>query len=242
MHDLELLLDDGPLIAVNKPAGIPTQSPTPPSLDHSVREWIKQETEKPGNVYLGIPHRLDRPVSGVVVFARNSKCAARLAEQFAERQVKKTYWAMLEGVLPQTRGMLVDRLRKNPLSKKTEIVDDEDESEGTKEARLLYRILESFSEHESGSRTLVEIELITGRMHQIRIQFGSRGFPVLGDALYGSQTRLEPLYPDDDGSRPIFLHARELKLQHPIRYDELTIAAPLPEFWPEEIRKLSEPR
>ncbi|HUG17487.1 MAG TPA: RNA pseudouridine synthase, partial [Planctomycetaceae bacterium] len=221
MNDLDLLLDDGPLIAVNKPAGIPTQSPTPPSLDHSVREWIRQETGKPGQVYLGIPHRLDRPVSGVVTFARNSKCAARLAEQFAERQVKKTYWGLLEGVLPQKRGMLVDRLRKNPLSKKTEIVDDEDELEGTQEARLLYRILETFSEHESGPRTLVEIELITGRMHQIRIQFGSRGFPVVGDTLYGSQTQLEPLDRNDDGSRPIFLHARELKLQHPIRYDEL---------------------
>jgi 23S rRNA pseudouridine1911/1915/1917 synthase len=242
MHDLELLLDDGPLLAVNKPAGIPTQSPTPPSLDCSVRECIKRETGKPGNVYLGIPHRLDRPVSGVVVFARNSKCAARLAEQFAERQVKKTYWGLLEGVLPQKRGMLVDRLRKNPLSLRTEIVDDEDESERTKEARLLYRILETFPEHELGPHTLVEIELITGRMHQIRIQFGSRGFPIVGDTLYGSQTRLEPLDRNDDGSRPIFLHARELKLLHPIRYDELTVAAPLPAFWPEVIRCLGEPR
>ena len=239
MNDLEILLDDGPLIVVNKPAGIPTQSPEPPALDLSVREWIKHASEKPGNVYLGIPHRLDRSVSGVVAFARNSKCAARLAEQFAERQVKKTYWGLLEGTLPQKRGMLVDRLRKNPLSLKTEVVDDEDESEGTKEARLLYRILESFPDRELGPHTLVEIELITGRTHQIRVQFGSRGLPVVGDSLYGSQSQLDSVDPADDNSRPILLHARELKLQHPIRYEELSVRAPLPEFWPENIRSIN---
>jgi 23S rRNA pseudouridine1911/1915/1917 synthase len=241
MNDkLEILREDGPLLAVNKPAGMPTQSPRPPAVDLLVRDWIKREHDKSGRVYLGIPHRLDRPVSGVVLFARNSKAAARLAEQFANRQVAKTYWGVLEGTLPQRRGMLFDRLRNRPDSRLVEIADDDDGDEDTQEARLLYRILATFDSPGGAPRTLVEIELLTGRTHQIRVQFGSRNFPLVGDHLYGSAARLDPLIEGVESSRPILLHARRIALRHPIRYDEIRIAAPLPPYWPREAHEQDE--
>src|SRR5436190_22987192 len=113
---LEVLCEDGPVLAVNKPAGLLTQGVPAgiPTLEALVKEYLKQRYAKPGNVYLGIPHRLDRPVSGVVVFARNSKAAARLAEQFRDRQVRKTYWALVERPPECPAGELVDWLLKTP--------------------------------------------------------------------------------------------------------------------------------
>ena len=181
MHDPDwLLLEDGPLIAVNKPAGILTEGI--PSGEQTmvglVKAWLADRYQKPGNVYLGIPHRLDRATSGTMVFTRNSKAAARVAEQFEKRQVSKTYWALLEKRPENDSGLLVDWLLKVPDQAISEVV-----SEGTakaKEARLEYRVLREFK-----GRWLVEVLLLTGRMHQIRVQFASRGCPVVGDTKYG---------------------------------------------------------
>ncbi len=233
MFELSILLEDGPLLAVNKPPGLSTQTPRGEftSVESLVREYLQTKYAKPGNVYLGIPHRLDRPVSGVMVFARNSKSAARLAEQFAERQIKKIYWAQLEGRLPSERGLLTDWMRKVPQESKAELV--EELADGAKEARLAFHVLHRGIDPSTQSEsTLVEIELITGRMHQIRLQFAARGCPIVGDRLYGSPTEFPPVDPADERSRPIRLHARRIELLHPIRYETVTIEAPLPSDWP----------
>jgi 23S rRNA pseudouridine1911/1915/1917 synthase len=261
VHDPDwLLLEDGPLIAVNKPAGILTEGI--PSGEQTmvglVKAWLRDKYQKPGNVYLGIPHRLDRATSGTIVFTRNSKAAARVAEQFEKRQVSKAYWALLEKRPEADSGLLVDWLLKVPDQAISEVV-----SEGTakaKEARLEYRVLREFK-----GRWLVEVQLLTGRMHQIRVQFASRGCPVVGDTKYGGGEWLDAgsvnaaAAPPEtstavaDETQPaatssasnaamevvrksasdirIALHARSLSLLHPIRYDRLTLETPVPAYW-----------
>src|SRR5262245_37713836 len=245
---LEILCEDGPLLAVNKPAGLLTLGAKPgvPTLERQVKQYLKEKYDKPGNVYLGIPHRLDRPVSGVVVFARNSKCAARLAEQFRERQVRKVYWALVERPPDPQEGELVDWLMKATDEARVEIVSPD--TPGAREARLKYRVLPHNSEFRipnsefspavpssrtaaDEKRTLVEIELLTGRTHQIRVQLAQHGWPVVGDEQYGAATRLVEPPPPDPRDAPIALHARSLTVLHPIRYDSLTITAPLPASW-----------
>lgn len=242
---LEVLLEDGPLLAVNKPAGLLTLGAISgvPTLEREVKAWLKERFDKPGNVYLGIPHRLDRPVSGVVVFARNSKAAARLAEQFRERQVRKVYWVVVEGIPDPPEGELVDWLLKAPDEARVDIVPPN--TLGAREARLTYRTLAqttiapldlsppASTPHSElptpHSCTWLEIELLTGRTHQIRVQLASRGWPVVGDAQYGA---VEPFATSTEPrDAPIALHARVLTLRHPIRYDELTITAPVPSTW-----------
>jgi len=220
-----LLLEDGPLLAVNKPAGLLTEGVPggEGTLVGAVKDWLRVRYDKPGNVYLGIPHRLDGPTSGVIVFTRNSKTAARVAEQFEQRKVSKIYWALLEAHPETESGLLVDWLRKIPDEARSEVC--EPGAERAKEAKLEYRVL-----CQLGDRCLVEVRLLTGRMHQIRVQFASRGCPVAGDVKYGGQ----PWSPGGAGCPPgelIALHARSLTLKHPIRYDELTVEAPLPEYW-----------
>lgn len=252
-----LWLEDGPLIAVNKPAGILTEGV--PDREQTmvglVKRWLADKYRKPGNVYLGIPHRLDRATSGALVFTRNSKTAARVAEQFEKRQVTKTYWALLENRPEADAGLLVDWLLKIPDQARTSVVSEG--TPGAKEARLEYRVLGA-----TGGRWLVEIQLLTGRMHQIRVQFASRGCPVAGDIKYGggdwlqedrgssghsgsggnedadtsSVTDERASYGDalPDGSATdvrIALHARSLSLLHPIRYDRVTIETPVPAYW-----------
>src|SRR5262245_8960059 len=138
---LDILCEDGPLLAVNKPPGLLTLGAIPgvPTLERQVKEYLREKYHKPGNVYLGIPHRLDRPVSGVVVLARNSKAAPRLAEQFRERQVRKVYWALVEEAPEPAEGELVDWLRKVPDKAHVEIVLEG--APGAREARLTYRTL-----------------------------------------------------------------------------------------------------
>ena len=226
VDDIEILCEDGPLLAVNKPAGIITQG-APQGVDSLidvVKRHLKEKYAKPGNVYLGVPHRLDRPVSGVVVFSRNSKCAARLAEQFAQRRVEKIYWACLERPPEPETGELSDWIYRIPDQSRVEIVGEG--TNGAKPASLSYRTLERRM-----GRALVEIRLHTGRMHQIRIQFGSRGCPVLGDVQYDGQMEFAGCTSSEQEGSAIALHARSLTLLHPIRYDELTIVAPLPKTW-----------
>jgi len=224
---LEVLCEDGPVLAVNKPAGLLTLGAAPgvPTLERQVKQFLKEKYNKPGNVYLGIPHRLDRPASGVVVFARNSKAAARLAEQFRERQVRKVYWALVEKAPDPPEGELVDWLQKAPDKSHVDVVSPE--TSGAREARLRYRTLHD--------RALIEIELLTGRTHQVRVQLAARGWPIVGDVQYGAQTRLAASPAADLRDEPIALHARSLTILHPIRYEPLTITAPLPALWQENL-------
>jgi 23S rRNA pseudouridine1911/1915/1917 synthase len=221
-----ILFEDNHCIAAAKPAGLLTQGPPGvPTLEAMVKAYLKEKYHKPGNVYLGVPHRLDRPVSGVVLFARNSKAADRLAEQFRDRQVTKVYWGIIEGTLERAEGEWEDWLRKIQDEARTERV--EPNTEGAKLASLRYRMLQPCV---AGS--LVEFQPLTGRMHQIRVQAAARGHPLLGDNLYGSTRPFGPAaeLPRD---RIIALHARSLTLLHPLRYEPMTLSAPLPEMWTE---------
>jgi len=211
-----------PLLTQGVPAGIPT-------LEALVKAYLREKYNKPGNVYLGIPHRLDRPVSGVVLFARNTKAARRLAEQFQQRQVRKVYWAAVErslaGQIPPEEGQWQDWLLKIQDEARTESASAE--TPGARHAVLRFRRL-----RERAEGALLEIEPLTGRMHQIRVQAALRGWPVLGDALYGARLPFGPAVelPRD---RIIALHARSLTFLHPIRYEPVTVTAPLPEVWGE---------
>jgi len=227
MPDLEILLEDGPLIAVNKPPGMISQGAPKDAwgLVDEVKQYLKQKYDKPGNVYLGVPHRLDRPVSGVMVFSRNSKCAARLSEQFANRQVEKTYWACVEVPPDPSEGRLVDWILRIENEPRVAIVDAD--TPAAKQAALTYKTLDV-----RNGRCLVEVSLETGRMHQIRVQLASRGWPIVGDVQYGATTLLAGRSSRErDGA--IALHARCLRLLHPIRYDPIEIVAPVPGIWSE---------
>src|SRR5262245_25266763 len=225
-HDdtMEILFEDNHCLAIAKPAPLLTQAPPGiPSLEAEVRAYLKERYHKPGHVHLGIPHRLDRPVSGVVLFARNTKAARRLAEQFQKHQVRKVYWAAVEGDVQPAESRWEDWLLKLPEEARSERV--EANTPGARHAVLAYRRLRSGPDW-----TLLEIEPQTGRMHQIRAQAAGRGWPILGDVLYGSRRFFGPPaeLPRD---RVIALHARSLTFLHPIRYEPITLTASLPEAW-----------
>jgi 23S rRNA pseudouridine1911/1915/1917 synthase len=223
-HQLVILLEDNHCLALAKPAALATQAPPgAPSLEALAKAYLKEKYGKPGNVYLGVPHRLDRPVSGVVLFARNSKAAARLAEQFEERQVTKIYWALLEGAVTPPEGRWEDWIAKVEDEARATIATAD--APDAQFATLRYRVRQPI-----GDRSLVEIELETGRMHQIRVQAASRGWPVAGDALYGAVSSFGPPaeLPRD---RVIALHARSLTFLHPLRYEPVTLTAELPPYW-----------
>jgi 23S rRNA pseudouridine1911/1915/1917 synthase len=222
---LEILLDDRPVVALNKPCGLPTQARAGlVSLESQLKAHLKDVYHKPGNVYLGVPHRLDRPVSGVVVFARNSKAAHRLAVQFQSREVQKRYWGVVESPPEPADGTLRDWLRKIPGQARAEVVSPS--AAESRECVLAYRTLAR-----AGDRAVVEIELMTGRMHQIRLQFASRGWCLVGDFLYGAKTGMCAERSADARAEPIALHARSLTFQHPVRYDAVTVRAPVPPLW-----------
>jgi 23S rRNA pseudouridine1911/1915/1917 synthase len=227
--DLVILYEDNHCLAVAKPAPLLTQGVPPgiPTLEAMVKAYLKERYHKSGHVYLGIPHRLDRPVSGVVLFARNTKAARRLAEQFQTRQVRKVYWAVLEpspaGGLPPAEGVWEDWLLKVREEARTERVAAD--VAGARRAVLRFRRL-----RETAEGALLEIEPETGRMHQIRVQAAARGWPVRGDVLYGARLPFGPPaeLPRD---RAIALHARRLTFLHPIRYEPVTVTAPPPAAW-----------
>jgi 23S rRNA pseudouridine1911/1915/1917 synthase len=222
-----ILFEDNHCLAVAKPAPLLTQGVPAglPTLEAWVKDYLKAKYHKPGNVYLGVPHRLDRPVSGVVLFARNSKAARRLAEQFQLHQVTKVYWAVVDGDVQPAEGVWEDHLRKLPEEARAEIVPPD--APGAKAAALHYRALRPLV-----GGTLLELRPRTGRMHQLRVQAAACGRPIRGDELYGSPTPFGPPVelPRD---RVIALHARGLTFLHPIRYEPVTVTAPLPEYWTE---------
>ena len=212
-----ILYEDNHLLLVCKPAGLPTMGVAAgkPSLLEIARGYVKEKYQKPGKAYLGIVSRLDAPVTGVVLLARTSKAAARLTEQFRERRVEKTYWAVIQGELDPAEGSCVDWLRKDERHRRVHVCDRE--HSGAQEARLTYRTLQAI---EGG--TLLEIELETGRKHQIRVQLSHRGHSIWGDRKYGSRKSF-PV--------GIALHARRLVFTHPVRNIPMELVAPLPKVW-----------
>jgi RluA family pseudouridine synthase len=222
----DILYEDSALIVVNKPPGLLTQAPLGiDSLEFRLKAWLKDRDAKPGGVYLGVPHRLDRPASGVIVFAKNVRAARRISEQFEGRLVEKTYWALVEGDVQPDEATWTDHLKKIDGEPRTIVVDERDR-EG-RIAILHYRVLQRLE-----GKSLLEIRLETGRTHQIRVQCATRGHPLLGDALYGSTIRFGP-WSDDERERLIALHARRLMFRHPMTREPIDFIAPLPAMWAE---------
>jgi 23S rRNA pseudouridine1911/1915/1917 synthase len=216
---LEILYLDSHLIAVCKPAGMLTQSDEfgKASLMDMVKGWIKTEYNKHGKVFLGLVHRLDRNVSGVVVFARTSKGASRISEQFRQKTTKKIYRTLVEGTPEPQQGSLRHYLRKEKSLKATVFPRA---TINAKEALLDYEIIETFA-----YTSLIEIRLHTGRFHQIRAQLSFIQHPIVGDKKYGASSAL-PL-------ERIALHAQSMTLKHPTSKKEIVIDCPLPEDWPD---------
>lgn len=210
--------EDNHLFVLYKPAGLLVQADRTgdPSLFELARAWIRDRYEKPGRVYLGLVHRLDRPVAGVVLFARTSKAAARLSEQFRSAAVEKGYTAVVEGRIRQPAGRLVHFLERTggPSSR---IVNQP--TPGSREARLSFSVLDTHK-----NQSLVSIDLETGRHHQIRAQFARIGHPVLGDLRYGAKSPLP--------GKPIALLASSLSVLHPTSKEPLSFSSPFPAGWP----------
>lgn len=225
----EIIYEDGPVLGVVKPAGVATQAPAPfESLETRIRDYLREREEKTGNFYLAIPHRLDRPVSGAMVFARHVRAARKISTQFEERRVQKLYWALVAGEVAPAQGTWRDHLRKVYGHPQTEVVAA-DHPEG-REAVLHYETLGTARNSDGQVVTWLAVQLETGRTHQIRIQAASRGWPVLGDVHYGSTV---PFGPEviEERERAIALHARSLALLHPMTREAIELVAPLPATW-----------
>jgi 23S rRNA pseudouridine1911/1915/1917 synthase len=216
----DVLYEDNHLLVLNKPAGVLVQGDKTGDIPlvELAKEYIGKKYHKPGAVFLGVVHRLDRPVSGVVVFARTSKSLERMNKLFREKQTKKTYWALVSNKPPQAEGTLIHWLVKDELKNKTTAYRHE-HPEGSR-SELNYKLI-----RQASGNYLLEVNPITGRPHQIRVQLASMGCPILGDIKYGS------LIQTPDGS--IALHARQLQFVHPVRNEPVTISAALPkvEWW-----------
>src|SRR3954471_7687944 len=220
---LDVLYEDNHCLAVNKPAGLLTQGDATgdPSLIEAVRADLKARFHKPGNVFVGLVHRLDQPTSGVVLFARTSKAAGRLSAQFRDGTVEKLYWAIVEGVCPRDEGEWTDWLWKDERRNLVQVVPPG--TAGSREARVAFRVLER-----GAATTSIELRPLTGRSHQLRVQLATRGLPILGDRKYGATSTLVAL----DGGQRVALHARELGVRHPTRGEALAVVAPVPADWP----------
>lgn len=214
---LPFLYEDNHVLVVHKPAGMLSQGDLSGDLDvlTAAKQIIKERDQKPGNVFLGLVHRLDRPVGGVMVTAKTSKGAARLSAQFRERSTTKIYWAVVQGRPELPEAELCHRLEKDSSTRITKVVD------GTrgKEARLRYRVLQS-----EPDRSLLEVQLITGLAHQIRAQLSAAGHPIAGDRKYGATLPY--------ASGIIALYAKSICFSHPVTKEPVTVEAPLPPNWP----------
>lgn len=213
---MDVVYEDNHLIIVNKSSSEIVQGDKTGDkpLAEMVKEYIKQKYHKPGNVFLGVVHRLDRPVSGLVVFARTSKALARLNEMFRTKEMHKTYWAIVGNCPPTEEGELVHWLVRNEKQNKSYAYDKEKPE--AKKAILDYKLI-----GRSERYFLLEVDLKTGRHHQIRCQLAKMGCPIKGDLKYGSP-RSNP-----DGS--ICLHARRVRFVHPVSKQEIDVTAPVPE-------------
>jgi 23S rRNA pseudouridine1911/1915/1917 synthase len=216
---LNVLYEDNHLLVINKPAGLATMgvADDTPSALQLARRYIRKKYDKPGNVYLGVVSRLDAPVSGLLVFARTSKAASRLTEQYRSGAVEKYYWALVAGRVDPVEGDLTNWVRKDERHRRMHIASPR--TPGAQRAVLTYRTLQTIP-----AATLLEIRLHTGRKHQIRLQLSHAGHPILGDRKYGSRRKFPA---------GIALHGRRLVLQHPVRRQRLELVCPSPPSWRE---------
>lgn len=214
----QILFEDNHIIIINKKAGQLVQGDKTGdiSLLDEVKSYIKQKYSKPGNVFAGLVHRIDRPTSGIVIFAKTSKALTRLTEMIKKREIKKTYWAVVKkNEIPETQR-LVHYLKKNEKNNKAIIFNSLSAQSGSKEAILTYKIIKK-SDH----YLLLEIDLETGRHHQIRAQLSAIKCPIKGDLKYGADRS------NSDGS--IHLLARKIEFIHPIKKEKIVLEAPVPE-------------
>lgn len=214
--DSQVVYEDNHIIVINKLSSQIVQGDKTgdPCLVEILKDYLKEKYNKPGRVYCGLVHRLDRPVSGLVIFAKTDKALSRLTKQIKDREIKKIYWAIVKGMPEQHEGTLVNYLKRNEKQNKSYIV-----SEGTANAKLAvldYKLIG----HSAGGYSLLEVELHTGRHHQIRAQLAGMGCPIKGDLKYGYQ-RSNP-----DGS--ISLHARRLQFVHPVKKEPVELVADVP--------------
>lgn len=211
---LQILYEDNHVLAVFKPAGMLTMGDRTgkSTLLQLAKQYLKEKYQKPGEVFLGVVHRLDQPVSGVVLFARTSKGASRLSAQFRVHTIQKTYLAQVEGRVPQDAGTLTHWLKKDSATNYVAVVSPG--TPGAQECQLDFRC-----RHRDGWQTWLEITPHTGRSHQIRVQLSSQGWPIVGDRKYGAATS----WPNG-----IALHAWRITFDHPTRHEAITVEAPPP--------------
>ena len=218
--DQDILYEDNHLIAVYKKAGwiVQTDDTGDPSLDEMVKSYIAEKYNKPNGAFLGVVHRLDRPVSGVILFAKTSKALERVNKMFKEREMKKIYWAVVRQKPSKMEGTLEHFLVKNP--KKNITTAYNTEIKGSQRAELDFKVLGYLNEY-----YLIEVDPLTGRPHQIRVQLATLGSPIVGDNKYG--------YPRGSRKKSISLHALRLEFIHPVKKERIKIFAPLPKdgFW-----------
>jgi 23S rRNA pseudouridine1911/1915/1917 synthase len=216
----QVVYEDNHLLVVNKPAGMLVQgdSTRDKPLVEYAKDYVKEKYNKPGKVFMGVVHRLDRPVSGLVVLARTSKALERMNKIFRDRKVQKKYWAIVKKKPYPAKGKLVHFLIKDSSNNTVKAYDEQEE--GTQKAELSYKLSGSLNNHH-----LLEVYPITGRSHQIRVQLSKNGTPIRGDVKYGFHK------PNADGS--INLHALSLYFEHPVKKEAMTFKAALPEneFW-----------
>ena len=213
---MTVLYEDNHIIIVNKTASEIVQGDKTGDMPLSeiVKQYLKEKYQKPGNVFIGVTHRLDRPVSGLVVFAKTSKALGRLNEMFRVGEVKKTYWAIVKNMPPEPEGELVHYLVRNEKQNKSYAYDSE--KPGSKKAILHYRLI-----GRSDNYCLLEVDLKTGRHHQIRCQLAKMGCPIRGDLKYG--------FPRSNPDGSICLHARRVRFVHPVSKELIEVVAPVPD-------------
>ena len=212
MEKLNVIYEDNHIIVVEKPVNIPSQGDKTGDLDMLtiIKEYLKEKYNKPGNVYLGLVHRLDRPVGGVMVFAKTSKAAARLSEQVREKVFKKTYLVIIDGIMDKKCGSLEDYLLKNEKNNMSKVV-----KEGTKNAKFAKLDYQVLKYNEEINLSVLKIDLHTGRHHQIRVQFSSRDHSIYGDQKYGGRGH----------GKQIALWAYSLEILHPITKEKMLFKA-----------------
>lgn len=218
--DVDVIYEDNHLLIVNKPCGVLVQGDNTGDipLAEICKSYIKKKYAKPGEVFLGVIHRLDRPVSGVVAFARTSKALERMNELFREKTAHKTYWAIVKQKPPKKNDTLIHWLSKD--EKKNRTTAYTRETPGAQRSELRYDVL-----GQAEGYWLLQVEPVTGRPHQIRVQLASMGCPIKGDVKYGDDS--------PELTRCIYLHSRNLAFVHPVKKESVSFSAPLPadEFW-----------
>ncbi len=210
-----ILFEDNHLIVINKQSGEIVQGDKTGDepLSETIKKYIKTKYNKPGDVFLGTPHRIDRPTSGIVIFAKTSKSLARLNKMFQQKEIQKTYWAIIKNEPPQKEATLIHFLKKNEAKNKS--VAKLQDFDGAKRAELTYKVIHQFQQY-----FLLEILPKTGRHHQIRVQLASIGCPIKGDLKYG--------FSRSNKDASISLHARKIAFIHPVQKELLEITAPAP--------------